>query len=143
MKQRLCKLTFLTILLTLLYSGCADTADDPITTPELPGSDELYPAVYYQGELYYWERVAFVRDSDPPDPAELTLLGEIEPIWDAAPNQDLQFVGLFPVSGNAYFNAEEPDILYLCLTTEWMTNTYIRFNRNYYNIYIPEPLMGG
>ncbi|MGI6703643.1 MAG: hypothetical protein ACOX42_06410 [Clostridia bacterium] len=119
------------ILPLLLFTGCAEK-DDPITgtPPELPGSDVIYPAVLYRGELYYWERL-----SHKPLPQPLTPIGEIEYIGEAEPDADLQFIGMFQVNGTAYFYAEEPDILYVCLTTDWMSDTFVMFNRAFYEKY--------
>ena len=113
----------------LLIAGCAEK-DDPITAPELPDSDVIYPAVFYRCELYYWERL-----SRKPLPQPLTPVGEIEYIREAEPYADLQFIGMFQVNGTAYLYAEEPDILYVCLTTDWMSDTFVMFNRAYYEKY--------
>jgi hypothetical protein len=42
---------------------------------------------------------------------------------------------MFQVNGIAYFYAEEPDILHVCLTTGLMSDTYVMFNREYYEKY--------
>jgi hypothetical protein len=130
MRTRLLRILIQVLILPLLlFAGCAEE-DDPITTTELPGSDAIHPAVYYRGELYYWE-----RSPHKPLPQPLTPIGEIDYIGEAEPDADLQFIGMFQVNGIAYFYAEEPDILYVCLTTDWMSDTFVMFNRAFYEKY--------
>ena len=92
---------------------------------------EFYPSVYYNGEKYYW--VGFSRNNLPLIyEYEYEVLGDIVYIGDYETTGDLQFNGGRYASGTAYFCKEEPDFIYVYMTTEDFTNKYIVFDKLYF-----------
>jgi hypothetical protein len=97
----------------------------PGDSPALPGADEIYPAVYLNGQSYYWKRLFQLNYL----PDEYRLIGNIVFIAGDAPKEDLQFTAAFNASGKAYYDDAEPDKIVICLTTAWMADQYVIFDR--------------
>lgn len=140
MKKLLCLL----VSLSLLLCGCGD--QEPSTKSlarpagcTLPGP--VQPVILVHGEPFYWDGVATVIPNGyggivyvgteftrlPPGYSEL---GELEPVFLDEPTEDLQMMAGFEATGTVYASEEYPDTIYICMTTGWFEDTYIRFVRD-------------
>lgn len=95
----------------------------------LPGADEIYPSVMYQGTIYYWKQMAGPVTKLPqgilPDGYEFG--GSIEYTDSGEITEELQFTATFDASGKLFYKEEEPDRVCICLTTYWLDNCYVIF----------------
>jgi len=97
----------------------------------LPGSKEIYPAIYFNGQKFYWARLPVREEWHIIHDGE--LLGDIVFVGDEEPTEDLQFTAKFYASGVAYYYEKDPDYIYVCMSTDWFTDKYTIFDKNYYS----------
>ena len=93
--------------------------------PSLRGAHIVYPSIYFQGELYFWQRM-FLQDILPDT---YVLVGEIYHVGERKPSENFQFTALFEASGEIFYNKDEPDILVVKISTDWISYQYVIFNR--------------
>ena len=104
----------------------------------MPGP--VQPVMLVHGEPYYWDGVAtvipnglggvvYVGTEYTRLPEGYTALGELESVWLDEPQKDLQMMAGFEASGTVYTSGEYPETVYVCMTTDWFSETYIRFVR--------------
>ena len=93
----------------------------------LYGADQVYPTVMVDGALYEWHRGSAISFSGLPEGSE--YYGEISHTEAETPDADGEFASLFPVSGAIYTVPGDDTVVYLKLTTDWMENAVVRFDR--------------
>ena len=93
----------------------------------LYGADQVYPTVMVNGALYEWHKGDAIRFSGLPDGCE--EYGEVSHTDADTPRSDGEFASLFQVSGTIYTLPGREDVVYLLLTTDWMEDTVVQFDR--------------
>lgn len=93
----------------------------------LYGADQVYPTVMVDGALYEWHRGSAIAFSGLPEGSE--YYGEISHTDEETPRTDGEFASLFPVSGAIYTVPGDDAAVYLRLTTDWMEDAVVRFDR--------------
>ena len=93
----------------------------------LYGADQVYPTVMVNGAKYEWHRGDAVSLSGLPDGCE--EYGEIVHTEAETPRSDGELASLFPVSGTIYTVPADETVVYLRLTTDWMENAVVQFDR--------------
>ena len=93
----------------------------------LYGADQVYPTVMVDGALYEWHRGNAISFSGLPEGSE--YYGAISHTDAETPTKDGEFASLFPVSGTIYTVPGDDTVVYLQLTTDWMEDTVVRFDR--------------
>ena len=91
----------------------------------LMGDTEIYPTVMVDGQLYEWRKGAAICDRLPSDSM---YYGEITHADGEIPTKDCELVSVFSVSGQIYTVSKNSENVYLCLTTDWMTDTIVVFD---------------
>lgn len=94
--------------------------------PTLPGADEIYPSVQVEGKLYEWRMGAAILDELPEASA---YYAGIEHISESTPGGDGEFASTFDAAGDIYTVSEDDSCVYLVLSTDWMENTVVVFDR--------------
>ena len=92
----------------------------------LMGDTEIYPTVMVDGQLYEWRKGAAICAELPND---CDYYGEVTHVEGGTPTNDCEFVSVFSVSGQIYTISENDECVYLCLTTEWLNETVVMFDR--------------
>jgi hypothetical protein len=95
------------------------------TTGTLPGADEIYPTVMVEGRFYEWRRGAAICSELPEG---CVYYGELVHIEGETPNDNKEFVSVFSASGQIYTVPQTDNVVYLCLTTDWLENTVVAFD---------------
>ena len=108
----------------LLLTGCGSGSESG--GPTLPGSDEIYPAVMVEGSLYEWRRGAAVLDKLP-DSAE--YVADIKHSGERTPAENDEFVSVFDAAGEIYAEPDDDALVYLLLSTDWMQEKAVIFDR--------------
>ena len=91
----------------------------------LVGDTEIYPTVMVEGHLYEWRKgVALCNQL----PNNSVYYGDITHIDGETPTKDCEFVSVFQVSGQIFTVSENNGCVYLCLTTDWLTETVVVFD---------------
>ena len=93
----------------------------------LYGADQVYPTVMVNGAKYEWHRGDAVSFNDLPDGCE--AYGEIVHTEAETPQADGELASLFPASGTIYTVPADETVVYLRLTTDWMENAVVQFDR--------------
>lgn len=93
----------------------------------LYGADQVYPTVMVDGALYEWHRGNAISFSGLPEGSE--YYEAISHTDAETPTKDGEFASLFPVSGAIYTVPGDDTAVYLQLTTDWMEDTVVRFDR--------------
>ena len=91
----------------------------------LPGAAEIYPAVMVENRLYEWRRGAAIAQTLPQDSV---YYGEIRHAGGKTPNGNGEFVSTFDAAGQIYTRPDDPNSVYLVLTTDWMKETVVAFD---------------
>lgn len=60
-------------------------------------------------------------------PRGYEFIGELGPVTEEPPSEDLQMQAGFSASGVVFQNPERPWVVYVHITTDWLTDSYIRF----------------
>lgn len=119
-------------------NNVAGTSDG--TAPAMYCLVDMTPVLLVNGERFYWtesstpssEAVEVLADGTYRYGTELpqgyTLLGEISSVSEDSPQNELQLQASFPASGTVYVNAAEPDSIYVNISTDWLTDSYVRFD---------------
>ena len=102
-------------------------AEDAGVGGTLPGAEEVYPTVMVGGVLYEWHRGSAVQFDGLPEGCE--DYGPLRHTDEAGPQSDGELAALFEVSGEIYTVPGDDSVVYLILTTDWMDETVIRFDR--------------
>ncbi len=87
----------------------------------LMGDSDIYPMVMVDGQLYEWHGCDEL-------PADCVYYGEIKHVEGKTPANDGEFVSWFSVSGQIYTVSGNSDCVYLCVTTEWLTEATVLFD---------------
>ena len=99
----------------------------------LYGADQIYPTVLVNGEYYCWKKGVAIVASDVAETdtllSKLDYYGEIINTQNKIPESDRELVSLFKAEGKIYTNSHNADIVYILLTTDWMSNTMVIFER--------------
>ncbi len=105
-------------------SGTADVPNDSLGCGMFPGTIQTIQ-LYWQGRAYVWVSVGDV----PQDLSKWTELGSLAGTTTEAPAKDLWlYADIGAVSGTVYApSAENPEVLYVQMTTEWFTDRWVRF----------------
>lgn len=102
-------------------------------TPELLVNGKLYKWVGLSLELENTDKTGLQVISNADGLATTYLpdgflpYGQITDIIDSPPVQDRQLHAGFSASGMIYTNPQTPEAVYVCMTTDWFSETYIRF----------------
>ncbi|MDP4090224.1 MAG: hypothetical protein Q8930_13255 [Bacillota bacterium] len=98
----------------------------------LPGAEKIYPAVMCKGRVYNWKRMAGPENKLPQGelPGGYEYVGDIEYNDTGKLVKDFQFTAVFNASGKLYFNADEPNNVCICITTDWLSDAYVIFQFN-------------
>lgn len=103
----------------------------------LPGG--ILPVLRVGDTLYRWTGMSMPTYLDPSgaltiDGSGKTLLpdgfseyGEISEVTVEAPTEELQLQAGFPASGTVYASIGHPAVVYVCMTTDWFEEQYVRF----------------
>ena len=91
----------------------------------LVGDTEIYPTVMVEGRLYEWRKGAALCNQLP---INSVYYGDITHIDGETPTKDCEFVSVFQVSGQIFTVSENNSCVYLCLTTDWLTETVVVFD---------------
>jgi len=91
----------------------------------LMGDSDIYPMVMVEGQFYEWRRGAAICDELP---ADCDYYGELTHVEGKTPANNGEFVSWFSVSGQIYTVSGNSDCVYLCVTTEWMTEATVVFD---------------
>lgn len=106
------------------FGGVLPGKEDDILFGELlPGQNEIYPTIMVDGTLYEWLWGKAVIDELP---VGSTYYGKIKHTSRTTPENDCEFVSVFPASGRIFVDPNE-DLLYLELTTDWLDRKIITF----------------
>lgn len=89
----------------------------------LPGMNEIYPTIMVNGTLYEWRFGVAVIDEMP---AGSAYYGKIRHIDKKTPEKDREMVSVFDASGGIFIDPDQ-DLVYLELTTDWLTKQLIIF----------------
>lgn len=92
----------------------------------LPGALDTYPTVMVNGSLYEWRKGQAVMERLP---RNSSYYGSLIPTNRTAPEHNCEFVSDFSAAGEIYTVSDQTDCVYLILTTDWMKNTVIIFDR--------------
>ena len=131
-------LTAIILMGLLSLFGCANTQDKEPTVSTLPGADVIYPTVLVGGECYQWRRGLAVMNEDvvnnsTSDPNEflknMVFYGEIIKGSSDHPEQDRELACVFDVSGSIYLDPNDENVVYLWLTTDWLEDGVIAFDK--------------
>lgn len=131
-------LTAIILMGLLSLFGCANTQDKEPTESTLPGADVIYPTVLVGGECYQWRRGLAVMNEDvvnnsTSDPNEflknMVFYGEIIKGSSDHPEQDRELACVFDVFGSIYLDPNDENVVYLWLTTDWLEDGVIAFDR--------------
>lgn len=98
--------------------GAAENLTAGDACDELPGG--LVPTISYNGKVYYWTGL-----SDIPDYFEKAA--DTEASAGKTETANLEMKAGFEAEGNIYANAEYPEVIYVEMTTDWLTNEIVRF----------------
>lgn len=91
----------------------------------LMGDTEIYPTIMVDGQLYEWRKGAAICNELPNDSV---YYGELTHVEGETPRNDCEFVSVFSVSGQIYTISENDKCVYLCLTTDWLNETFVVFD---------------
>lgn len=126
-------LACLALLLCLLLTSCGEMpAGEGCDT--LPGGFD--PVLQVGGTLYRWTGIAIehqrVLSGTVHNPTRLmpdgyTEVGEISGVTENAPTEEFQLQAGFEATGTVYVSETTPEAVYVCMTTEWFEEYYIRF----------------
>lgn len=89
----------------------------------IPGADEIYPTIMVNGTLYEWLLGKALLDDLP---VGSTYYGQINHSSGTTPENDCEFVSVFPASGRIFVDPDK-DLVYLELTTEWLEKQLVIF----------------
>lgn len=97
--------------------------------PTLYGANEIYPAMMYDGKIYKWDKMAEKTSKIPQGilPEGYDYVGDINYVSTGKLTEDFQFIAKFEAKGQVYFNKNDPGNLYICITTDWIDNSYVIF----------------
>lgn len=119
------KVFLLIVILCTLLAGCAQEQTEETGDPTLLGADEIYPAVMVEDHIYEWRRGSAIMDQLPSDAERY---GDVAHVEGSSPTANGEFVSVFTASGEIYTLPDEQDSVYLCLTTDWMEDTFVVFD---------------
>ena len=121
------------LVLTLLLTACGETpAGEGCDT--LPGGFD--PVLQVNGTHYRWTGIAIehqrVLRGTVYNPTRLmpdgyTEVGEIRGVTEELPTEDFQLQAGFEATGRVFVSEETPEAVYVCMTTDWFEEYYIRF----------------
>lgn len=89
----------------------------------LPGQNEIYPTIMVDGTLYEWLWGKAIIDELP---VGSTYYGKINHSNGTTPENDREFVSVFPASGRIFVDPDK-DLVYLELTTDWLEKRLVTF----------------
>lgn len=136
----------LIVLSLFLFVGCG--REEPVSYDDNPLSSGsgwygdlpkgIRPMVMVNGKLYRWtgmskeflfqgSEVYQMGDAATVLPEGYTAAGEISGITEEVPFEELQLRAGFEATGTVYVNEQTPEAVYVLMTTDWLTDTYIRF----------------
>jgi hypothetical protein len=122
-------LIFIFILL-LIFRDKIFPADKLSST--LPGSIEINPAVMYNGNVYYWKKMAGPANELPEGklPQGYEYVGDIEYTDTGKLIKDYQFIATFYATGELFINQDDTNNVCICISTFWLKNAYVIFSMN-------------
>lgn len=97
--------------------------DKPQIEGVLPGSEEIYPTIMVDGTLYEWLLGKALIDELP---VGSTYYGKINHTNATTPENDCEFVSVFPASGRIFVDPNK-NLVYLELTTDWLEKQLVIF----------------
>lgn len=136
----------LVLLCVFLLVGCGREKlpshdDNPLSSGsgwhgDLPKG--IRPMVMVNGKLYRWtgmskealfqgNEVYYMGDVATTLPEGYTAVGEISGITEEVPCEELQLRAGFEATGTVYVSEQTPEALYVLMTTDWFSDSYIRF----------------
>ena len=114
------------LLCLLVLAGVCSWRAGRRSGPTLPGADQINPTVLVGGVRYEWHRGAAVS---PALPEGCVYYGALTHVTETAPARDGEFAAAFSAAGEIYTVPGDPDTVYVVLTTGWMENAAVRFDR--------------
>ncbi|MBR4780611.1 MAG: hypothetical protein IK014_04550 [Lachnospiraceae bacterium] len=114
------------------------TTNDVEPGSTLPGADEIYPTVLVDGVCYSWrigKAIININTTDgsfaEPDQylEDKYYYGEIVNGNASVPENDRELVCSFDVSGSIYTDPNDEDVVYLKISTDWMKDAVVVFDR--------------
>ena len=121
------------LLCLLLLTACSEPTGE-CTWYAAHGGIE--PVLMVDGALYHWARlngtgVPLETEDGHVLPTYLPqgyeAAGELGPVSKEAPEADLQIQAGFDVTGVVFTDPDRPLVVYVHLTTDWLEDTYVRF----------------
>ena len=126
-------LCFALLLLSLLLIACGETPAG-VGCDTLPGGIE--PVLQVNGTHYHWTGISIehqrVLNGTVYNPTALMPKGYVEAgvisgVTEDAPTEELQLQAGFEATGTVYVSEATPEAVYVCMTTDWFEEYYIRF----------------
>ena len=93
----------------------------------LYGADEVYPTVMVDGALYEWHRGSAIRFEGLPEKS--LFYDDVTHTDEVTPQRNGEFASLFEVEGKIYTVPGDENVVYLQITTDWMEDTVVQFDR--------------
>ena len=121
------------LLCLLLLSACSEDVESGGCST-LPGG--ITPVLLVDGTLYRWTRlngtnVPLETEGGTVLPTFLPqgyeAAGELGPVTKDPPEENLQMQAGFSATGSVFTNPDLPLVVYVHITTDWLTDTYVRF----------------
>ena len=94
----------------------------PYVANLLSRGTDIYPTVMVDGQFYHWKTTL----DELPDDSE--YYGEITYSFAETPTKNGELMAVFKVSGQIYTVPGEHDRVYLCVTTNWLTEKVVAFD---------------
>jgi hypothetical protein len=100
--------------------------------PTLYGSSEIYPSLMYDEKIYTWTKMAEITSKYPKGvlPDGYNYVGDITHESTGKLTENFQFVAKFEAEGQVFYNHNNLSNLYICITTDWLDNSYVIFTTN-------------
>jgi hypothetical protein len=117
-------------IITVIIFAVRNHSDASKMDPTLPGAAERYPALMYNGNIYYWKHMSATQDNLPKGEllSGYQYVGDIEYVDKQTPEKDFQFVAKFKATGALYAKKDQPKDVCVCLTTDWLDQSYVIFS---------------
>lgn len=121
------------MMLTLLLAACGETPAG-VGCDTLPGGFD--PVLQVNGTHYRWTGIAIehqrvlrgtVHNPTRLMPDGYTAVGEISGVTEDTPTEEFQLQAGFEATGTVFVSESTPEAVYVCMTTDWFEEYYIRF----------------
>lgn len=117
-------ISFIIVLVTLLHVSKEKGLESKnIITgePTLYGANEINPSTMYKERTYSWSKMGEAL------PDGYHYVGDLKYESSGELKSEFDFIAKFEAEGQVYFNQDNPDCLYVKITTDWIDNSYVIF----------------